>query len=154
MPSYSLSFFMRVITPLALCLLFLTSCGWALPKSDLSTPYPSIPLGSTNIELAPAIGWDFVGTWTEPFWGINITASGVEFSRPNESGITVKSYETRQEKRDGMVVIKDAKWEFFVNLTKWVCSDGMSDKKYDYTVTISVGAENLKGCANEKDKTL
>ena len=46
--------------------------------------------------------------------------------------------------------MKDAKGEFFVNLTKGSCSDGMSETKYSYNVTVLVGAETLTGCAMKK----
>ncbi len=38
-----------------------------------------------------------------------ISASGVVFTRPGDEAVETTNYETRQEEKDGMIVIKDAK---------------------------------------------
>jgi uncharacterized membrane protein len=127
----------------------LTSCGSRWTETPVVNPYPTLPLDATGITLAPGEGENYKAIGTEPFWNADITATGVSFSRPDESGISMKNYETRQEERDGILVIKDAKWEFFITLKKWECNDGMSDKRYYFTANIALGNENLKGCANK-----
>ncbi len=140
---------MKKILLISAVIFLLASCGSRWSETAVVNPYPTLPIDATGITLAPGDGEDYKAIGTEPFWDANITATGVSFSRPTESGITVNNYETRQEERDGILVIKDAKWEFFITLKKWECTDGMSDKKYYFTASVALGNENLKGCANK-----
>lgn len=39
------------------------------------------------------------------------------------------------------------KGDFFLNMVKGACSDGMSEIKYEYNATVLIGAESLTGCA-------
>ena len=98
----------------------------------------------------PGSGYDFKASGTEPFWWADISANSTTFTRPGDDGIIEKVYQTAQEEKDDMTVIKDAKGEFFITLKKEPCSDGMSDIVYTYSASVAVGAENLKGCANKK----
>lgn len=129
--------------------LLISSCGTP-PVTQNTNPYPTLPIWATEIILLPGSGDNFEARGNEPFWSAEITASGVSFTRPGESTPKTVSYTTRQENRENLIVARDAKWEFFVTLKKEKCSDGMSDKEYSYSVTVALGAENLKGCANKK----
>ena len=129
--------------------LTLTSCT-NTQNTQTPTPYPTVPMGATEIILLPSSGENFSAKGTEPFWNAEISASGVVFSRPTETGNTSVTYLTRQEERDNMIIIKDAKGEFFITLKKESCRDGMSGTEYAYKTTIALGSENLTGCANKK----
>lgn len=127
----------------------LSSCWIKKWEEVQKNPYPTVPIGATLEPLSPAKGEKYEAIGTEPFWNVEITATWVLFSRPSETGTSTLTYETRQEERDWIIVIKDAKWEFFVTLKKWNCNDGMSEKRYYFTANVAMGNENLNWCANK-----
>lgn len=138
----------KIIFVLFIFPVFLLSCGKTQETTNTS-PYPTVPMGATEVSFMPGHGYNFKASGTEPFWWADITANATTFTRPGEAGITEKVYQTAQDEKDGITVIKDVKWEFFITLKKEPCSDGMSDIVYGYSASVAVGAENLKGCANK-----
>lgn len=132
----------------------LSSCTWwnKSPEPLTGNLYPSIPLGASGeaILLKNNMNWkSYTAKGTEPFWSANISASGVVLSRPGNTGSTTQTFITEQDDKGALVTIRSIKGDFFINLTKWSCSDGMSDIKYTYNATVLVGADTLKGCATE-----
>lgn len=140
---------MKKLILIALVATLLASCGKTVETTQTS-PYPTVPIGATEVAFMPGSGYDFKASGNEPFWWADISANSTTFSRPGEEGIIEKIYQTAQEEKDDMTIIKDAKGEFFITLKKEPCSDGMSDIAYTYSASVAVGAENLKGCANKK----
>ena len=85
---------------------------------------------------------------TEPFWNVEIRGDRAIFSSPENlegtgfpverfAGLNGVSFSGRM---DGA--------SFDAMVTPGDCSDGMSDRTYPYTVTISLGAEQLNGCGH------
>ncbi len=137
------------ITP---SLLILSSCtwGWNTTPPVVESPYPKVAIDATGVTLAPVErGSSFVANGTEPFWSADISPTSVSYSTPGETDTITKIYETRQSEQNGMIIVKDAKGEFFITLKKEECSNGMSDIKFPYTATVLMGADTLKGCAKE-----
>ncbi len=138
-------------------LVFLASCTWWwTPSAESPVPvntYPSVPLtasGEATTPIAiPAKGESYKAKGTEPFWSADISATGVVLSRPGDAGVKTLTFSTTQSDKWALVTISGVKGDFFINLVKGACSDGMSETKYTYKATVLVGSETLTGCASK-----
>lgn len=145
---------MRYSLILLSLLALLSACTWWGTKSESKTsPYPSMPLGISGegilLKESKKEGKSYTVKGTEPFWSVDVSGSKAILTRPGNSGSTTETFITEQDDKWGLVTIRSIKGDFFVNLTKWSCSDGMSDVKYLYNASVLVGAETLKWCATE-----
>ena len=96
-------------------------------------------------EIAPNETVHFTGT--EPFWGGKVTGSTLTYSTPENIDGTQISVE-RFAGRGGLSYSgQHSEAPFDVTITRGQCSDGMSDRTYPYTVTLSVEGEQRSGCA-------
>jgi uncharacterized membrane protein len=97
--------------------------------------------------------WSAVGpnetlhfTGTEPFWGGEATGGSLTWQTPeNQAGTRIAI--TRFAGRNGMGLsgtLGGAPFEMAVSQAR--CSDGMSDRNYPFTVTVSTGGKTLSGC--------
>lgn len=86
----------------------------------------------------------FVGT--EPFWGGSAGPDGLTYSTPdNSDGETVRA--SRFAGRGGVSFSgKLSAGEATLAVTPAPCSDGMSDARYPFTVTLQLGSETRRGC--------
>jgi uncharacterized membrane protein len=128
--------------PLAAALA-LAAChgGSAAPSSTTVTaadtqPYDGIPAGEAV---------HFTGT--EPFWSGQVSGGVVTYVTPeDQAGQTIAV--DRFAGRNGVSFSGQlAAMPFVLAVTPGQCSDGMSDRKYPFTVTLQVNAEQRKGCA-------
>lgn len=97
-------------------------------------------LGST---ATPALAQDtYRASGTEPFWSLTIDARTMKFEAPGRAPVSVATPkvihgfagEIWQSKRIG------------VNTVHKQCSDGMSDRTYRDTVTVTVDGRRYEGC--------
>lgn len=86
-------------------------------------------------------------TGNEPFWGGSIAGNRLLYQTPelpDGEAVTVERFAGR-----GGVswsgTYRGAR--FGLSATPGACSDGMSDRSYPYTVTLTVGVEQRSGCA-------
>lgn len=97
--------------------------------------------------VAPAHAQDasYHASGTEPFWSLTIDARTMRFEAPGRPPVSVPTprvihgfagevYQTRR---------------INVNVVHARCSDGMSDRGYPDTVTVSVDGRPYKGCGGE-----
>ncbi len=83
---------------------------------------------------------------TEPFWGFEITGDSAEYTSPEDLDGTTISV-TRFAGNNGLGFsgeLNDAALQIAV--TPGDCSDGMSDRSYPFTATITWGESTLYGC--------
>lgn len=87
---------------------------------------------------------------TEPFWSFALDGSTLVFSEPEKQDRTAQA---RRTAIDGRTIIEAmAKGEpFRAEITRAVCSDGMSDRTYPFAVTVVLGERKLHGCAAPRD---
>lgn len=82
---------------------------------------------------------------TEPFWTVTIADGSLRLDEPGQRPVVVaapvprptfngRRYETRA---------------LTVDVTRTPCSDGMSDRRYPDSVTVSVGRRVLRGCGGQ-----
>ena len=121
--------------PILLSLAFLAGCGAGNSEIEDAEAFSGIADDET-VSLAG----------TEPFWSVEIEGDEATFRSPENlegtsfpverfAGLNGISFSGRLEGEsfDAMVTPGD-------------CSDGMSERTYPYTVTISWGADQLVGC--------
>ncbi|MXO97258.1 hypothetical protein GRI34_12605 [Erythrobacter aquimaris] len=123
--------------PLVLSLAFLAGCGAGNSEIEDAEAFSGI----ADDEIVSLAG-------TEPFWSVEIKGSqatlsspenleGTSFSVERFAGLNGISFSGRL---DGA--------SFDAMVTPGECSDGMSDRTYPYTVTISWGPDQLVGCGH------
>ena len=98
--------------------------------------------------------YEFIALGNEPFWAVEII--------PEEKIITLKDvgiektyiYPYKAAKVVGNTftyeVANDRKQSIKVVITKETCSDGMSDRKYNYSALVIINGKTLNGCAIKK----
>lgn len=88
---------------------------------------------------------DYRASGTEPFWSLSIGAQTMRFEAPGRQPVTVPTPR----------VIHGFAGEIWqtrrinVNTNHIKCSDGMSDRAYPDTVTVTVDGRTYKGCGGE-----
>ena len=86
-------------------------------------------------------------TGTEPFWGGSVAGGRLSYTTPDNidrATITV----ARFAGRGGLTfsgTLGGAPFDLLVTMGE--CSDGMSDRTYPFTATLSLGEELRRGCA-------
>ncbi|WGM48951.1 hypothetical protein KOAAANKH_03866 [Brevundimonas sp. NIBR10] len=87
---------------------------------------------------------------TEPFWGVEITASAITYTSiegppqtGTNSGPTLQGTTATYASTIGDQPIE-------ITLIATECSDGMSDRTYPLTAMVKLGGETLNGCAASK----
>ncbi|MGV3509051.1 MAG: hypothetical protein ACO1N7_07165 [Sphingobacteriaceae bacterium] len=118
-------------------------------------------LSVTNVDIVTqksfrteCYNYEFVCLGNEPFWSLDINPQeqlivlkdvGSEqtyvfpYKAGKSSGNTI-TYATTNDKKESLKAI----------ITKETCSDGMSDRTYNYSAQISFNGKLLKGCAIKK----
>jgi uncharacterized membrane protein len=126
--------------------LILAGCsdGAPEPASAPTAPVVAATLAGINLnQPVQAVG-------TEPFWGLEITASTLSFTRlesapvtADNPGPTVQGTTATYEASTGGETLE-------VRLIATECSDGMSDRTYPLTAIVKLGETTLNGCAESK----
>jgi uncharacterized membrane protein len=113
------------------------------------------PMGASEGASAPpadapasaAPGPDFAGDFqlvgTEPFWGGRIQADGLILSRAGQPDVNADNAGVRVEGDVGVWGVGG----LVFRLRPEPCSDGMSDRRYDYRAEVTINGDVLKGCA-------
>lgn len=98
--------------------------------------------------------YEFVALGNEPFWSLDII--------PAEKIIALKDlaadktyvfpYKAAKLTENSFIydLFNDKKETMKVVITKQTCSDGMSDREYQYSSQVSINGKLLKGCAIKK----
>jgi uncharacterized membrane protein len=120
------------------------------PISSPGLPPPPASVASTAEALNPGRAIDAVGT--EPFWALQIRPETLNFSTPDKP--------MRRAKNTGLS-IEPGKVAWMTTLpgggaikatvTVKTCSDGMSDRRYPFTVLVEAEGKTLNGCAAYAD---
>ena len=85
-------------------------------------------------------------TGTEPFWGGEAAASQLTYTTPENPGGQVISVRRFAGNHGLGLSGKLGEAAFDMTVTPGECSDGMSDRTYPITVTLSIGGEIREGC--------
>ncbi|MFT3809000.1 MAG: hypothetical protein QM698_03715 [Micropepsaceae bacterium] len=128
--------------------MFLTVLIALTPVTPEAPALPALPDGPAMV-LEEAVKGALRAAGTEPFWGLDIDPKTLKLSVPGEEGDVVTEYlvEYSTGLGENRVITSGP---LTVTLSPAVCSDGMSDFVYPYTVeAVLTGkdAVTLKGCA-------
>lgn len=127
--------------------------GFAADYENVLIVTEFIKIESKNFRTA-CYNYEFIALGNEPFWSIDII--------PNEKRIIFK--DAGNEKVHEFIYspanIKDGVYQYQVTnsknekleiaIRKEKCSDGMSDRQYNYSTEISLDGKLFKGCAIKK----
>ena len=116
--------------------LTVTACQSGNEGASTTKPFDGIAAGETI---------RFTGT--EPFWGGEAQGGSLTYTTPeNPDGMIVAV--SRFAGNSGVGLSGElAGQPFDMTVTVGTCSDGMSDRKYPFTVTLRIGQETRFGCA-------
>lgn len=148
---------MRILLLIAGMVMVMVSCSKTTPPNPTPSPYPSVPLWASweallpepNPENNPA-GMNYSAKWANPVWSVEVTGNTATLIRPVNNTMTTSTFTVNRDDKGSIIVVRSVKGDFFLNLMKWTCQDGVWETKYTYTASVNVGAEVLKGCANKK----
>lgn len=94
--------------------------------------------------IGPAETVQFAGT--EPFWGGKVEGGKLTWTTPENPRGTVIAV-TRFAGRGGLSFSGElAGKALTLMVTPAACSDGMSDRRYPFTVSVRLGEEQRQGC--------
>ena len=132
-------------TVLLSALVVLTLAGCHARRGEDNGGVPGDPDSSKPFEgIAVQDTLHFVGT--EPFWGGEARGDSLTYTTPaNPEGTRIAV--TRFGGRNGLGLsgTLDDK-PFDMTVTPAVCSDGMSDRRFPFAVTLKLGGETREGC--------
>lgn len=99
---------------------------------------------ATAASAAPAQPYRALGT--EPFWSLTITKQRIAFREPSgRAGVTVRNPGGRPSFNGMRYVTR----QLSVDITRAQCSDGMSDRRFADTVTVTTRRRTWRGCGGE-----
>ncbi|MBO9559448.1 MAG: hypothetical protein J7515_12845 [Caulobacter sp.] len=136
----------RTLAALGLILLLaanLAACGESpMGASEGGSAAPADAPASTP--PGPDFSGDFDLTGTEPFWSGRIQADGLTLSRAGQPDVSTANTGAKVEGDVGVWGVGG----LVFRLHQEPCSDGMSDRKYDYRAEVTINGQTLKGCAS------
>ncbi len=104
------------------------------------------PAGKPHAFTAVGAGETLRFAGTEPFWGGSLDESRLTWTTPENAQGTVIAAERRAGNNGLGVSGELAGRPLDMAVTLAPCSDGMSDRRYPFTVTVRLGTETLNGC--------
>lgn len=138
--------------------LSLAACSPASESPPAATDGPSeapvpmaaaepTPVPAPKPSPAPQVPARFRATGTEPFWGAKVDGGALTYSTPEFPDGTVVEV-TRKQAGDSVIFsgTLDGK-PLELAISAGPCSDGMSDRVYDWTATRTIGPDVQRGCA-------
>lgn len=136
---------------------FLAGCGEG-DDVGRTSPDASLPVDTTSGESVADVAADStVGAWfldvdwraigNEPFWGVSIGRDGLVFSELAGESVEFPAAEPRREE-GGFTLSSALNGRLLaVELRAESCSDGMSDRQYEWVARVEIDGRRLEGCA-------
>lgn len=131
-------------TVLIAAALLITACG----RSPMGSTEAAGPPADAPTVAAADYSGDFDAVGTEPFWSVKVRAGVMTLARPDHPDATPARLDARVEGEARVFDASMGEHRFVLRLTPGECSDGMSDRRYDYFAEVAVDSETLKGCAS------
>jgi uncharacterized membrane protein len=129
---------------LALAALLITACG----PSPMGSPATQTPPADAPTLVTPDYAGDFDALGTEPFWSVKVRNAHLTVSRPDRSDITANGTTLEVLGDEAVFHAQADGQDLSLRLTPGECSDGMSDRRYDYLAEARIGGMVLRGCAS------
>lgn len=120
------------------------------PKVNPSPAAQDQPAEPANPAFEKKIseGIDFIGLGNEPFWGLDIDfEKTMQFSTPDGGLVSAPAVMAKKAQDGALIYESQAEGNTLkVTVRKEDCSDGMSDNRYNYSITVVVNGKQYKGC--------
>ncbi len=85
---------------------------------------------------------------TEPFWGVKVEGDVLVYTTPETMDAPRQLHATRSSDAEGLHLAGgEGEGTFRLDVRREVCSDGMSDHEYPFSVSFVRDGDTLKGCA-------
>jgi uncharacterized membrane protein len=127
---------------------FVTGCSESATAARVAASRPTPTTHPCNVQEGRLLPYAMKAIGTEPFWGAHVQGRCVTYSTPEDQAGT--RIWTRVETGPmGPIWVGAYQGKPFVLRVQPAvgCSDGMSDRKYDWDASLSVLGETRKGCA-------
>ncbi|MGD8496978.1 MAG: hypothetical protein PVF05_12435 [Gemmatimonadales bacterium] len=125
----------------------------AEPPAEAATPArPPEEESPTTSEEAVGpdlLGFHYRALGTEPFWGIEVTADSLVYTTPESDPLRFRVTKVRRWAGNDVVSGEADGRAIEVTITRGACSDGMSDRRYEFTSRVLLEDRELTGCAFE-----
>jgi uncharacterized membrane protein len=135
----------RIVLPLALAVVLpLAACQQGASSEPAAEASPAAP-APTAAPFTEDAMLQFSGT--EPFWGGHVEGTQLTYTWPENIDGVVIAVERSGE--DGKLTLTGTfeGGPFAMTIAQGECSDGMSDRTYPLTATLTLGSEVRNGCA-------
>ena len=109
---------------------------------------PTAATHPCNVQAGQLLKHAMKAVGTEPFWGARVQGRCVTYSTPDDQAGT-RIWTKVETGPMGPVFVGAYQGKPFVLRVQPAvgCSDGMSDRKYDWEASLTVSGEERKGCA-------
>lgn len=98
--------------------------------------------------------YEFIALGNEPFWSVEIIPSEKIIALKDVAAEKAYVFPYKVSKKSGNTISyessNDKNQTIEVLIIKNPCSDGMSDRKYNYSALVQINGKALKGCAIKK----
>jgi uncharacterized membrane protein len=132
----------RLLLPLLLPVMLLAACNHGTGANDATGANGAKPGAYAGLGERETLRF----TGTEPFWGGSVTGTALTYTTPENpqgTAITVRRFAGN----NGLAftgTLGGAPFDMAV--AEAACSDGMSDRRYRFTVTLKIADEVRRGC--------
>jgi len=118
--------------------------GPAAATVEPATPTPATTAGEKPIA-------SFVAHGNEPFWSVEVDGTTLAWKTPEmQAGRTLMA--ERSTDANGVKFTgKDGDKDFTLDIGSKPCSDGMSDKTFEFTASWKYDGSTMSGCAKRGD---
>ena len=159
---------MSMIRMLPLACLLLAACSpqpSAPVEQPAQTPTPTPAPVEPEAAPAPAAvaapadgapGRRLRVTGTEPFWAVDVDGSRLLYMTPDNPDGTVLTASETPFARGSSWTGRHAGQPFSLTVREGdagACSDGMSDREYQYPADFDIGGQQLRGCAEDAEES-
>lgn len=145
---------MRMLLPALVMTTFAALAACQSPSTENSAAAPvARAQANTSTAPAPASAEQAIklrAGGTEPFWGVDVDGDSLLYTTPeNMRGVRLSAKPTLSARGIHYAGTHEGK-PFSLDIREaGVCSDGMSEIEYRYTVDFRFDGRDLKGCAND-----
>lgn len=113
-------------------------------------PEESTPAANEKAAGPDLLGFHYRALGTEPFWGVEVTADSLVYTTPETDPLRFRVTKVRRWAGHDVVSGETDGRTIEVAITRGVCSDGMSDRRYEFTSQVVLDDRQLTGCAFER----
>ena len=128
---------------------FVEACSASATDARVAAAKPTAATHPCNVQDGQLLSHAMRAIGTEPFWGARIQGRCVTYSTPEDQAGTRIWTKVGSGPMGPIFVGSFQGKPFILRVHPAVgCSDGMSDRKYDWEANLTVGGEERKGCAD------